>query len=116
MTVWHSLWSRTKIVLLLMWTAHLLGISHLCGTLSLVLFPLPLINGLGHGMTTKSLLHLRLLALTRIYGPNKTGRLGLLAAATARDVKERRARDSSNMFLLACGKMTRHLATRQHHA
>jgi hypothetical protein len=103
------------LLLLLLWTAHLLRISRLCGTLGLVLFPLPLINGLGHGMTTESMLHLCLLALARIDGPNKTGRLGLLAAAAASNIEERGACDSSNMFLLARREVAGHLATGQHH-
>lgn len=75
-------------LLLVVWAAHLLRISHLCGTLGLVLFPLPLVNGLGHGMTTKALLHLRLFALTRVNSPNKTGRLRLLAAAATGNIEK----------------------------
>jgi hypothetical protein len=101
---------------LLLWTAHLLGISQLCGTLGLVLFPLPLINGLGHGMPTEPLLHVSLLPLARIDGPNKTSCLRLLAVAAASDIEERGACDSSNMFLLTRGKMAGRLATREYHA
>jgi hypothetical protein len=91
----------------------LLGICSLCGSLCLlVLFSLPLVDGLGNCLPADSLFHLGSFALPNLDRTNEPV-LCLRRTFTCGEGDQRSASDPCNVFLLAGRQGRRHLPRRK---